>query len=106
MKPNDLGLFDIQGNVYAWCQERYKDYPNPKDGNITDDLEDALPIVSTTSRVLRGGSFGGQASYVRSAQRVSNVPATRDGSYGFRPSRTLPLVPFTALPPTPEGGRR
>ena len=26
LKPNDLGLFDVQGNVYTWCQERYKGY--------------------------------------------------------------------------------
>ena len=24
MKPNDLGLFDVQGNVFTWCQERYQ----------------------------------------------------------------------------------
>ena len=27
LKPNDLGLFDVQGNVFTWCQESYKDYP-------------------------------------------------------------------------------
>ena len=32
LKPNDLGLFDVQGNVFTWCQESYKDYPKAKDG--------------------------------------------------------------------------
>ncbi len=27
LKPNDLGLFDVQGNVFTWCQESYKAYP-------------------------------------------------------------------------------
>ena len=30
LKPNDLGLFDVQGNVYTWCQESYKAYPQGK----------------------------------------------------------------------------
>ena len=45
-------------------------------------------VSSTISRVLRGGSFGDQASYVRSANRISNVPAFRDFLFGFRPART------------------
>ena len=30
-KPNDLGLFDVQGNVFTWCQERFKAYPKSKE---------------------------------------------------------------------------
>src|SRR5262249_51652916 len=56
-KPNDLGLFDMHGNVYTWCQESYKDYPAPKDGGAVEDKEDGLSINPQTGRVLRGGSF-------------------------------------------------
>jgi formylglycine-generating enzyme required for sulfatase activity len=102
LKPNDFGLFDIQGNVFTRCQESYKSYP--KDVKITEDTEDLL-IVGTSSRMLRGGSFYDQASYVRSALRLSLVPAARDFRSGIRPARTLPLGSFTDLPPAPpEGG--
>jgi formylglycine-generating enzyme required for sulfatase activity len=89
-KPNDLGLFDMHGNVWNWCQERYQaDYAISKGGEITEDKEDSLQIISTVSRVLRGGSFDFQASDVRSANRSLNVPANRDNSIGFRPARTF-----------------
>ena len=55
-------------------------------------------------RVLRGGSFNGQSSYVRSGYRYSDVPTFRYYHGGFRLARTLPLVPLTALPLPPEGG--
>jgi len=87
LKPNDLGLFDVQGNVFTWCQEQYKPYPQGEE--TSDDKEDDLVIVSTNSRVLRGGSFNTQASNVRSSYRVSYVPSNRALNLGFRPARTF-----------------
>ena len=43
LKPNDLGLFDVQGNVCTWCQERYKEYPLRK-GEAVEDKEDDYVI--------------------------------------------------------------
>src|SRR5262249_13118557 len=89
-KPNDLGLFDMHGNVITWCQESFKgDYPAPKDGVAVEDQEDILSIVSTTGRVLRGGSFTYRASGVRCAGRYGNVPTNRNDYVGFRPARTV-----------------
>ena len=102
-KPNDLGLFDVQGNVFTWCQESYKEYPKVKDEEAVEDKEDELVIVSTDSRVLRGGSFDDQASFVRSAYRINNVPTNRDNNDGFRPARTLPLELLYCFTPYPEG---
>jgi formylglycine-generating enzyme required for sulfatase activity len=87
-KPNDLGLFDIQGNVFSWCQERYRSYPQGE--KIEEDKEDILSINSQDNRMLRGGSFNLHASYERSADRNLNVPAYRLSNNGFRPARTLP----------------
>jgi formylglycine-generating enzyme required for sulfatase activity len=91
-KPNDLGLFDTHGNVWNWCQDSYRDYPDPKGDEAIEDIEDKeylVSILSGTSRVLRGGSFVLRASNVRCAYRVGNAPADRPPSAGFRPARTL-----------------
>ena len=105
-KPNDFGLFDVQGNVFTWCQESFKPYPKSKENETTEDTEDVLSIT-LDNRTLRGGSFDVQASIVRSAFRQGVVPTYRsDGDVGLRPARTLPLGSFTTLPPTAEGGRK
>jgi eukaryotic-like serine/threonine-protein kinase len=89
LKPNDLGLFDVQGNVFTWCQEAYySTYKTGKAGEVVEDREDALVIVST-SRVLRGGSFFDRASSSRSAYRDHYLPTTRYEYLGFRLARTF-----------------
>jgi formylglycine-generating enzyme required for sulfatase activity len=88
-KPNDLGLFDMHGNIFTWCQESYKAYPAPKDDEVVEDKEDDLSINPQTVRVLRGGSFISPASYLRCAHRPRLVPPTRTNPVGFRPARTF-----------------
>jgi serine/threonine protein kinase/formylglycine-generating enzyme required for sulfatase activity len=105
LKPNDFGFFDLPGNVFTWCQESYKKYP--QEIKLTEDKEDGLKIVGIARRVLRGGGFANpHARLVRSAVRDLLGPGSMDGDNGIRPARTLPLGPVTALPPTPEGGRK
>jgi formylglycine-generating enzyme required for sulfatase activity len=89
LKPNDWGLFDMQGNVAHWCQERHKPYP-VKPGGPIDDVEDILSVISTDKRVLRGGSFLYAAGSVRSADRVGPQPPSYGSStVGFRPARSI-----------------
>jgi formylglycine-generating enzyme required for sulfatase activity len=88
LKPNDFGLFDMQGNVFTWCQERYKSYPQNQ-GKVSEDKEDDYSINNQHMRMLRGGSFGDSASHVRSSSRSLNGPATRIRLNGFRPARTF-----------------
>lgn len=102
LKPNDLGLFDAQGNVWTWCQD--KGYP---EGNkATDDTEDDFLVKSTDMRMTRGGSYDYQPSHIRSAQRNPSVVTNGFGDYGFRPARTLRLGSFPALPPTAKVDRK
>ena len=96
LKPNDFGLFDMHGNVYCWCQESYrKNYAVGQGGRTIEDNQDGLLLTDKDSRVLRGGSFFFQASNVRCAGRLIDVPAFRFTYCGFRLARTLPLGSLT-----------
>jgi serine/threonine protein kinase/formylglycine-generating enzyme required for sulfatase activity len=88
-KPNDIGLFDIQGNVWTWCQERSRNYPEIKGSAISEDKEDELVVGSPDARVLRGGSFNSSIATVRSAFRNREVTSIRDDNVGFRTARSF-----------------
>jgi formylglycine-generating enzyme required for sulfatase activity len=89
-KPNGLGLFDMLGNVFNWCQENYKeDYSIRAGVEIAEDKEDSLQIVPTNNRVKHGNSFFSGTWSARSANRHWNVPSYRDVNTGFRPARTV-----------------
>jgi serine/threonine protein kinase/formylglycine-generating enzyme required for sulfatase activity len=88
-KPNDLGLFDLHGNVLSWCQETYKDYPEAQGETPYEDNERDLVVNIQDTRVVRGGSFSRSASGVRSADRGGDVPSNRNIVFGFRPARTI-----------------
>jgi formylglycine-generating enzyme required for sulfatase activity len=105
-KPNDLGLFDVQGNCWTWCQEPRENYPGAEGDNAVEDQEvKELVVRGTQVRALRGGSFTNPASFVRSANRDNAVPSNRLNIIGFRLARTLQLGSATALPPTAQGVR-
>ena len=87
--PNDLGLFDMLGNVYEWCQERALAY-EPGKGVLKDDINIQLSIIDKYPRLLRGGAFSGPPAIVRSALRLWYLPSYRIISSGFRLARTYP----------------
>ncbi|GHT82226.1 hypothetical protein FACS1894137_00710 [Spirochaetia bacterium] len=74
---NAWGLYDMHGNVWEWCWDRYdKDYS----GGVQTDSTAASGSV----RVLRGGSWNRYAQGLRSANRGYNSPSNRGSVYGFR----------------------
>jgi len=90
LKPNDLGLFDVQGNVWTWCQEAYKHYAAGNGDVTADDREDGQAINSTVARVLRGSSFHERdTSWFRSAVRYNVAPTMNGYNFGVRVARTF-----------------
>jgi formylglycine-generating enzyme required for sulfatase activity len=87
-RPNDLGLFDMHGNVWQWCQESPWDYKPGPGGKAAEDEEDKKDIIDKLSRLLRGGSFGVHPSVVRSAFRYVDRPSNRNIGVGLRPVRS------------------
>lgn len=110
LKPNDLGLFDMHGNILEWTQTKYATSPSTKtlgstDAKATVDREDMSELDDKSTLVLRGGAFSAPAWIVRSANRSLHTPTARYASDGIRAARTLPLVTVTSLPPTHAGRR-
>jgi len=85
---NDLGLFDMLGNVFEWCQDNWNASKPVKNGLCNDLIIISESIVEKDARLLRGGAFGGRPAFVRSANRIRFRPGAPAPFFGFRPSRT------------------
>jgi formylglycine-generating enzyme required for sulfatase activity/tRNA A-37 threonylcarbamoyl transferase component Bud32 len=77
--PNSLGLYDMHGNVWEWCQDWY-------DGSYyaNSPSQDPKGPDSGTARVLRGGSWYYEPNNLRSAFRFRLPPAMKADNTGFR----------------------
>lgn len=79
--PNELGLYDMSGNVWEWCLDWYSE-----EFYKSAEASQKNPVNNKTGnyRVLRGGSWYGLASYCGVADRFDGPPTLRDHYIGFR----------------------
>ena len=84
-EPNAYGLFDVHGNVWEWCADRYKEsYYSESPSSDPKGPSDGL------DRVLRGGSWFYAERFQRLSVRWKLPPSVRNANVGFRVLRQEP----------------
>jgi formylglycine-generating enzyme required for sulfatase activity len=76
--PNAWGIYDMHGNVWDWCQDRYSSYTS---GSVTDP---AGPSSGWPIRLIRGGGWNSYAKDCRLAVRYNDPSEYSRDSVGFR----------------------
>lgn len=77
LQPNELGLYDMSGNVSEWCSDEFRVYSGNRDVSL-------LSTNDGDTRVNRGGSWNDKLSYCRVSNRSSLKPDSRFDTLGFR----------------------
>jgi len=85
--PNAFGLHDMHGNVWEWVEDCWhQNYDNaPTDGSAWQGADSECE-----RHTMRGGTWHGAVSYMRSAYRFRYPKEIRTGGLGFRLARSIP----------------
>ncbi len=81
-KPNEIGLYDMSGNIWEWCWDWYDNY-------IEAELINPCGPKQGLYKIIRGGSWADNKNYQRVASRGKENPSGKYSSIGLRIARNI-----------------